>query len=53
MVLHSARRSACAALGLGKRVTVHTLRHSPISWRAVPIVIQVRLGHNSLSSTAR
>ena len=28
-VLYSACRSACAATGLGKRVTVHTLRHSP------------------------
>jgi integrase/recombinase XerD len=26
--LHGACRSACAAAGLGKRVTVHTLRHS-------------------------
>ena len=28
VVLHAACRSACAASGLGKRVTVHTLRHS-------------------------
>jgi hypothetical protein len=27
-VLHAACRSACAASGLSKRVTVHTLRHS-------------------------
>src|SRR5712671_5171216 len=27
-VLHSACRSACATVGLSKRVTVHTLRHS-------------------------
>jgi integrase/recombinase XerD len=27
-VLHAACRSACAAAGLAKRVTVHTLRHS-------------------------
>jgi integrase/recombinase XerD len=27
VVLHAACRSACAASGLGKRVTVHTLRH--------------------------
>jgi site-specific recombinase XerD len=27
-VLHAACRSACAAAGLSKRVTVHTLRHS-------------------------
>ena len=27
-VLHAACRSACAASGLGRRVTVHTLRHS-------------------------
>jgi len=26
-VLHAACRSACAAAGLSKRVTVHTLRH--------------------------
>ena len=28
-VLHAACRSACAAAGLAKHVTVHTLRHSP------------------------
>ena len=28
MVLYAACRSACAAAGLSKRVTVHTLRHS-------------------------
>ena len=28
VVLHAACRSACAASGIGKRVTVHTLRHS-------------------------
>jgi integrase len=27
-VLHAACRSACTATGLGKHVTVHTLRHS-------------------------
>jgi len=27
-VLHAACRSACAASGLSKRVTIHTLRHS-------------------------
>jgi integrase len=27
-LLHAACRSACAASGLSKRVTVHTLRHS-------------------------
>ncbi|MBP2446508.1 integrase [Rhizobium leguminosarum] len=38
-VLYSACRSACAAAGIDKRVTVHTLRHSfalPIFWKAEP-----------------
>jgi integrase/recombinase XerD len=56
-VLHAACRSARAAAGLSKQVTVHTLRHTfathLLENGADVRVIQVLLGHASLTSTAR
>jgi site-specific recombinase XerD len=55
--LHGACRSARVASGLGKRVTVHTLRHSfatHLLETGTDIrIIQALLGHANLQTTSR
>jgi site-specific recombinase XerD len=54
--LHAACRSARAAAGIGKKVTVHILRHSfathLLEQKTDIRIIQVLLGHKKLDTTA-